>query len=275
MMTNSRFIVTGRNSQILKQIGREIHICSVPLLTDEEARRLFTALAFHPKEEPPNKFNEIVEELVRGCDGLPLAVTVVGKYLHGQDPNSKMELWKDVSEALKYVVDVDRLQKEIWKKLESSYEDLGEKEQKMFLDVATFMTFSNCPFTAQDSIKAWNALHHCANMRLQNLQARSLIRDVPTEHGGRFEMHGHLRRIGKSIAIKLGRICESTQIDPDFWLGDYYPSDDEITKEETPLMKVVAHRVKIIQEQSCTSDEDCCSCKIKRVFKRLSTVKFL
>ncbi|KAJ4831964.1 hypothetical protein Tsubulata_025188, partial [Turnera subulata] len=84
----SRIIITTRNEDFLQQFGVD-EVCITPELNDTEDLELFSWHAFG-RSDPEHDFLEWSKEIVRYCQGLPLALEVLGGVLIGQ----KKHQWK-------------------------------------------------------------------------------------------------------------------------------------------------------------------------------------
>ncbi|KAJ4842028.1 hypothetical protein Tsubulata_021917 [Turnera subulata] len=92
--TGSRIIITTRNEDLLQQVGVD-EVCITPELNDTEALELFSWHAFG-RSDPEHDFVEWSKKIVRYCQGLPLALEVLGGVLIGQ----KKRQWKHQLEKL-------------------------------------------------------------------------------------------------------------------------------------------------------------------------------
>jgi hypothetical protein len=152
----------------------------------------------------------IREAIVTGCNGLPLSLEVIGSYL-GVEKEVELQFWKEAKEKFEQAEsftggsDNDRL----WSRLKPSYDVLGEKERKMFLDIANF----HCGFEVSGPSDQMSAFLTCAMYRdgestLKNLVDRCLVRydslttiDYQTSYlyDHTFDMHDQLRDLGRKI----------------------------------------------------------------------------
>ena len=122
----SRIIVTTRDIEVLKNGANELH--EVKELNFNEALQLFNLNAFK-NESPPIEYIELSERVVDYAKGIPLALKVLGSYLHSR---SKKE-WESALNKLKIIPNM-----KIHNVLRISYDGLDEKEKDIFLDVACF-----------------------------------------------------------------------------------------------------------------------------------------
>ncbi|KAL3701235.1 hypothetical protein R1sor_019257 [Riccia sorocarpa] len=288
-MEESRFVLTSRDTQCLVDCGDDVHTIRVDFLGSQDAKKLFTTYAFPGKEEPPERFRELVERIVDGCQGLPLTLEVLGKYLRGK----KFELWDEIPTALRKCDEVAGLQGKVWGKLRLSYDGLpSEKVRNMFLDIASFFIYNNT-FLADDAIMAWSAIHGgIVHSRLQILEERGLVtvrhhqKDGFGEDWKEFYMHEHLRRMGQKIARSEGR---SFDLSPRSSLStsllkppgeeeeaEEYPYDDDaIFKGEQELGRIVAHRVGITKHSLSICGQTCAFCVMRELWPRLTVIRYM
>ncbi|KAL3701233.1 hypothetical protein R1sor_019255 [Riccia sorocarpa] len=275
-MEESRFVLTSRDTQRLVDCGDDVHTIPVDFLGSRDAKKLFTTYAFPGKEEPPERFRELVEQIVHGCEGLPLTLEVLGKYLRGKD----FELWDEIPTALRKCDEVAGLEEKVWGKLQLSYDGLALDELKnMFLEIASFFIYD--VFIADDAIKAWSAIYNgIVYSRLKILEERGLVtvRHEKDDFGGdwrEFYMHEHLRRMGQKIARLEGK---SLDLSNSFWGegAEEYPYDDYVIfVGDQDLGRIVAHRVEITEHSLSICGQTCAFCIMREVWPRLTSIRYM
>ncbi|KAF5729292.1 TMV resistance protein N-like [Tripterygium wilfordii] len=125
----SRIIVTTRDKHLLEAHGvAEKMIYKAKELISDEALQLLSWKAFK-LNHPPEDYEKLSKQIVSYAGGLPLALKVVGSFLHGR---SVIE-WESALKRLKQIPD-----KKIFDILKISYDGLEETEKKIFLDIACF-----------------------------------------------------------------------------------------------------------------------------------------
>ncbi|KAM7473397.1 hypothetical protein LguiB_020640 [Lonicera macranthoides] len=124
----SRIIITTRDRKLLVTHNvDQIHEGSV--LDYVEATKLFRWKAFNDMC-PAKEFEELSVQVIDYCEGLPLALEVLGSALRCED----LDFWKDSLRKLREVgQDGD-----ILKKLKIGFDGLEESVQNTFLDIACF-----------------------------------------------------------------------------------------------------------------------------------------
>ncbi|XP_039165096.1 disease resistance protein RPP2A-like [Eucalyptus grandis] len=151
----------------------------------DKALELFSLHAFNGVS-PPNAYRSLSQEVVFMTGGLPLALEVIGSYLHDQTE----EIWKEMLEMLKKVP-----HDEVRDKLKISYDALGDVEKEVFLDIACFFISGKKLWAAY----FWDACHLYPHKSLKKLTDLCLIKIVD---GDTIWMHDQLRDLGRDIVKK-------------------------------------------------------------------------
>jgi hypothetical protein len=190
-------IVTCRNWGVLEGHLDPNGRFEVPYLNKKQAMELFLSHAFHNTKQVEKGFENIVEEIVEACAGLPLSLEVMGGFLHKKkslDMQTRLQIWEGALEKLRTGKNLDGGKKDIlWKSLEISYKDLDKPEKDMFLDIA-------CYFGGLKEIIAlriWDS--KSSTLELQNLKDRFLVK---VNKDGNLIMHDQLRDMGRKFAIQ-------------------------------------------------------------------------
>lgn len=177
----SRVIVTTRDKQMLKKF-ENVYICEVDKLTTEEALKLFRNKAFKNNCNA-DEYRYESREVVKYADGLPLALEVLGSFLHGRT----QEEWSDTLARLK-----EYPEKGIMVPLRVSYDGLSESEKKTFLDIACFFKGED-EFRVKKILKEFDGVYQGIDIPV--LKEKSLITIV----GGKIWMHDLLQELGRQI----------------------------------------------------------------------------
>ncbi|BBN03865.1 protein SERAC1 [Marchantia polymorpha subsp. ruderalis] len=192
---NSRYIVTSRDRDILNSSGARVF--DVKLLNQKSSKELFMSYAFPYPTQPSPSLTEWVDKIVVKCDGLPLTLEVMGKYLQRKVSES---IWKQCLDALDEADNVIRLDERLWAKLRVSYDRLGSQEKEIFLDAASF--FNNSRWSLREAKSSWRVLYGLEDLRWQTLVDMSLVYDV--DEKDRIQMHEQLRSLGIRLASGWG-----------------------------------------------------------------------
>ncbi|KAK2967725.1 hypothetical protein RJ640_028456 [Escallonia rubra] len=177
----SRIIITTRDKKILVDTNvAKIHPAG--LLGPTDSVKLFNKNAFknihHPEE-----FKELCDLIVKYAGGLPLALKVLGAFLHGRD----IEMWESTVARLRDIPEDD-----IIKKLRVSF-DYGLKpiEQEIFLDIACFLKGMKVDYAKQ----VLDSFGFHSKIGIPVLVDKSLI--VISE--GELQMHDLMQEMGRHI----------------------------------------------------------------------------
>ncbi|KAM1441118.1 hypothetical protein ACFXTO_009269 [Malus domestica] len=180
----SRIIVTTTDETLLTKYKPKL-LYKVEKLTDKEALLLFCRKAFN-EDCPINGYEKLSYEFVDQCDGLPLALEVLGSSLLERS----VEEWSSTLASLK---DHNYSGEErIIGTLKVSYYGLTHSEQKkMFLDVACF-------FNGEDVCRVKKIFESCGyypGSNIKILREKNLVSII----GGKLWMHDLLQKMGREI----------------------------------------------------------------------------
>ncbi|XP_021601431.1 disease resistance protein RUN1 isoform X2 [Manihot esculenta] len=176
----SRVIITSRDENLLKCHGVD-KIYRVEGLNHDEALNLFCLKAFRC-DNPVDDYVELSNQFVNYCNGLPLALDVLGSFMFGKSVNE----WRSALDRLKEVPN-----QQILDKLYISFNGLEENEKKIFLDIACF-------FNGEDKDYVMKVLECCGfypDVGIRVLINKSLI----TISRERIWMHDLLQEMGQEI----------------------------------------------------------------------------
>ncbi|KAM5549965.1 TMV resistance protein N-like [Rosa sericea] len=178
--SGSRVLITTRNEHLLIQHGVERRL-KVEELNDDDSLKLFSWNAFE-RGYPEEDFLGLSKSVISYAKGLPLALEVLGSFLHGRD----LSEWNSALSKLGRVCNL-----EIFDILKISYNGLDSEEKKIFLDIACF-------FNGLDKDRVTEVLTSCdfsAIIGIKVLMERSLL----TISHGRLGMHDLLQEMGWEI----------------------------------------------------------------------------
>ncbi|MED6111314.1 hypothetical protein PIB30_051306 [Stylosanthes scabra] len=180
--SGSRVIITTRDMQLLKiQDAHEIY--NVETMAENEAFDLFRMKAFKhrmPEEE---------YLVVKYCDGLPLALDVLGSHFYGKS----IKEWHSALGKLKSIPNAD-----IFEKLKISYDGLDFMDQDIFLDIACY--FKGCFKVSVTNILEKRGYH--VEIGIATLINRSLLAIKNKCSCEVLEMHDLLEEMGRHITIE-------------------------------------------------------------------------
>ncbi|BBN68584.1 Disease resistance protein TIR-NBS-LRR class family [Prunus dulcis] len=179
----SRILITTRNQHLLQQVGVDGTYIAEKM-DEEEALEFFSWHAF--KRRYP-EYLDLSKRVIRYCQGLPLALRVVGSFLF----NRSIAEWESHLEKLRTSPDGD-----IQKILRISFEGLpDDTTKKIFLDISCF-------FIGDDKDYVTKILDGCgfyATIGISVLIERCL---VTVNEQKELMMHDLLRDMGREIVYE-------------------------------------------------------------------------
>ncbi|XP_062025352.1 disease resistance protein RUN1-like [Rosa rugosa] len=176
----SRVLITTRNEHLLIEHGVERRL-AIKELTDEDSLQLFSWKAFK-RGYPEEDFLDLSKSVINYAKGLPLALEVLGSFLHGRD----LSEWNSALRKLGRVCNL-----EIFDILKTSYDGLDDEEKKIFLDISCFF----CGEEIDRVTEVLISFDVSAIIGIKVLTERSLL----TVLHGRLWMHGLLQEMGREI----------------------------------------------------------------------------
>ncbi|KAG8375147.1 hypothetical protein BUALT_Bualt10G0070100 [Buddleja alternifolia] len=218
-------IITTRYNNIAKAASDESngHVYSLEPLAAKEAKKLFYRKAFQGKQ-CPYYLNEISENILKRCEGLPLAIVVIGGLLHTK--NNRIDEWELFNRSLCSELKEDNL-KRIWTLLSLSFYDLPYYLKACFLYLGIFP--EDQLLEKATVIRLWIAerfveakqgktMEETAEGYLNELFNRSLIQVAETSNDGRprnFHIHDLLREYIISKSLEQNMVVVHNQGRPD------------------------------------------------------------
>ncbi|KAK2971704.1 hypothetical protein RJ640_003998, partial [Escallonia rubra] len=180
---HSKIIITTRNVRLLMAHASKLKIHNVDGLNYDDSHKLFGRYAF--RQDPPSeRLVQLSEKVVHQCEGLPLALKVLGSSLCGRG----IIEWQSLLAKLQAIPD-----NKILRKLKISYDSLDDDhDRNLFLDVACF-------FVGEDKDYMVTILDECevhTIIGVQNLMDRCLLR---VDKDNKVVMHQMLRDMGREI----------------------------------------------------------------------------
>eukprot|EP00258_Populus_trichocarpa_P020670 XP_024436689.1 TMV resistance protein N [Populus trichocarpa] len=188
----SKIIVTTRNKGMFSANDIEWVRCKVEPLDDEKSLELFSWNAFG-QADPVDGFVEDSWRIVRHCNGLPLALGVIGSSLSGKG----REIWESALQQIEVIPNF-----EVQKVLRISYDFLdGDYPKNLFLDIACFFNGMD----VDDVVRILDGLDKGARFGIDNLIDRCLV-EINIDQ--RLWMHQLVRDMGREIARQESPKCQ-------------------------------------------------------------------
>jgi len=202
LMQGSQVIVTSHDRNVLNYITsrsstRESKLYEVQVLDCIHARQLFNWHAFC-SDKASDGFQDLAKEVADSCNGLPLALEVMGAYLSDKKAPKHEVIWTESAKSLR--VDPGAIDHKLQKMFDISYEGLSSPTDKlMFLDIACSMIGQH----ESPMMNIWESCILCTcpsskspHSSLMRLIDKSLVK---LDENKNFQMHAVLRDMGKGV----------------------------------------------------------------------------
>ncbi|XP_043689928.1 disease resistance protein RUN1-like [Telopea speciosissima] len=198
----SRIIITTRDYQSLNahKVDKDIQIYKLEGLDFENSLQLLSLYAFS-KNEPPEKYKQLSNEIVSCAEGLPLTLEVLGSFLFDKDK----EEWEETLHGLRDILDdkvsgmsIKSYDDKVIEKLKISYDKLSDHAKTIFLDIA-------CHFTGwmvETTIPIWEACELRPRLAMKELTQKHLLKIENDFQEQKLRMHDQLRFMGRRIVSK-------------------------------------------------------------------------
>ncbi|KAK4570721.1 hypothetical protein RGQ29_029533 [Quercus rubra] len=207
----SRIILTTRKEDVAcYHLGGKHHIHHIQLLQNEEAWELFCNKAFIncTNGSCPPELKSFAQELVRKCDGLPLAIAALGSLMYSKN----MSEWKEIYNSLNWSLSKNPKLEAAKNILLLSFNDLPYQLKHCFLYCSLFP--EDHEIQRKRLIKLWMAEgfveqdkrsmpEEVAEIYLLELIFRNMLQVVERNASGRpqrCKMHDILRELALSIS---------------------------------------------------------------------------
>ena len=179
----SRLIIISRDSHILQNYGVN-EVYNVEVLDETQALQLFFKKAFK-SHDIPKEYKELTLEALKYASGLPLAIKVLGSFLHGRDVCE----WRSALTRIK-----ENPSKDIMDVLRISFDGLENLEKELFLEIACFLPINHSYWESQmENLLEYRQFH--PDISIKVLIDKSLI----SCEDEKIEMHDLLKELGKNI----------------------------------------------------------------------------
>ncbi|CAN1770955.1 Disease resistance-like protein DSC1 [Linum perenne] len=184
----SRIIITTRNQRVINYVKAEMY--PVEHLNDVQSLQLFKMHAFQPagsvQDDDRIRINDLSRKVVAYCKGNPLALTVLGGRLLPKDKT----YWES------FLCKLGKIQLPgIYRVLKRSYDELGDDDKRLFLDVACF--FHGIWKTSL--VKYMGTSYSSSYSRIEDLTGKSLLISEKKIQGEVVVVHSLLREMAWNI----------------------------------------------------------------------------
>ncbi|KAL6297324.1 hypothetical protein ACE6H2_005466 [Prunus campanulata] len=184
----SRIVITTRNKHLLEQVGVDSTYMAQEM-DEEEALELFSCHAFK-RGYPDQEYLDLSKRVIHYCQGLPLALRVVGSFLIKRS----IADWENHLEKLKRCPDG-----KIHKTLRISFDGLpDDTTRNIFLDISCFFIGENKDYVT----RILDGCGFFAKIGISVLIERCL---VTVSEQNELMMHDLLRDMGREIVHKNAR----------------------------------------------------------------------
>ncbi|GLJ14111.1 hypothetical protein SUGI_0226300 [Cryptomeria japonica] len=190
LSSGSQVIITTRDQSVLRDA--DIHY-KMKGMDKNRAKVLFCRHAFGG-QDPPIAYEKLVDNFVEFCGGLALSLKVLGAHVYRRDEH----YWELELEKVRKIQPRDIMQR-----FKISFDGLDRDEKQIFIDIACFFNKIEHQNLKRDAITIWKAFGWSAEHAVQTLQEKCLVELVEDEIYPRFEMHDHLRDLGRQLADEL------------------------------------------------------------------------
>uniref|UniRef100_UPI001CB92975 TMV resistance protein N-like n=1 Tax=Erigeron canadensis TaxID=72917 RepID=UPI001CB92975 len=177
----SRILITTRDHHLLT-IHKVDVVSHINLLSHDEAIRLLNKHAYY-EDKPVPDYEVLSKKVVKYAAGLPLALIVLGTFLHDKDKDE----WLSTLARLK-----DHPEMDIVEKLKISYDGLKPVEKELFLDIACF----NRGTKEGDAMEILDACGFYPDIGIKILKQKALI---TISKDGKIDMHDLVQEMAHYI----------------------------------------------------------------------------
>ena len=174
----SRIIITTRDMHLLSHANAKY---KPALLRMDQAVELFSWHAFRGKN-PPDGYRNISNRAIRYTGHLPLALKVLGSFLHGREAS----VWESALDKLAKIPN-----RKIFDTLKLSFDYLDDDEKQIFLDIACFFKGKR----VEDVTRVLDSFGVHTEIGISVLVEKSLI-TVSNKYLG---MHDLIQEMGQKI----------------------------------------------------------------------------
>ncbi|CAH8390289.1 unnamed protein product [Eruca vesicaria subsp. sativa] len=247
----SVIIITSRDKQVLLQC-RVVEIYEVKGLDDKEGLKLFSQCAFgEPKPEDDNM--KVSDMIVNYANGNAKALSYYGNELKGKKPE-EMEV-----EFCKLKLNPPS---EILEVFKNSYDELGDDEKNIFLDIACF-------FKGDNVDRVMQVLDGCGFfpcIGIDYLVEKSLV----TICGNKVEMHNLIQDVAieilrQEVMVGMGRrLCGAKSTQSLLDNEETKPNGEDNEREDIESLLLEASGLSFVVDPGAF--EDMCNLRLLKIY---------
>ncbi|CAL2270487.1 unnamed protein product [Prunus armeniaca] len=178
--SGSRVLIATRNEHLLIEHGVKRRF-QVKHQNHDDALKFFSWKAFG-KDHLEKNYIHLSSYVVSYADGLPLALKVLGSFLHGRHVSAWNSALGKLSDLCNIVLGT----------LQISYDDLDDREKKIFLDIACF-------FNGEKEDRVIEILDSCGFCAGIGIDVLLIEKSLLTTSYGTLWMHQLLQEMGREI----------------------------------------------------------------------------
>jgi energy-coupling factor transporter ATP-binding protein EcfA2 len=198
-VSGSKLIASSRGRQSFGRYIPKAGIVNVKTLEGDSPMELFSMHAFGTDQSCEPYLKHVVDKIVNACGGLPLSLEVMGKCMHGE---RQLRIWERTLHRLLKARHDGSPDEQIWKTLRISFDELGDREKNMFIDISCFSNqldpyLPSSYFLGDDIIRMSDLDDNIAQKTLKILNSKSL---VTMDSDGKLKIHDQLCAMGRMLA---------------------------------------------------------------------------
>nr|UBY07308.1 NBS-LRR disease resistance protein [Dasypyrum villosum] len=192
----SRVIVTTRVEAVAISACsyRYEHIYKMKPLSAEDSRRLFTSRVFGSENKCPSNFEDVSNEILKKCGGLPLAIITIASLLASRRERSRTD-WENIRNSLGAQFAINPTLKGMRSILNLSYVNLPLHLRTCFLYLGMYP--EDYEINRDDLVQQWIAEGFVSNLHGTNLE------DVGISYFNELVN----RSLIQPAIVRLGQVC--------------------------------------------------------------------
>jgi hypothetical protein len=198
-VSGSKLIASSRGRQSFGRYIPKAGIVNLKTLEGNKPMELFSIHAFGTNQSCEPHLKHVAEKIVNACGGLPLSLKVMGKCIHGE---RRLRIWERTLHRMLKARHDGSPDEQIWKTLRISFDELGDREKNMFIDISCFSNqldpyLPSSYFLGDDIIRMSDLDANIAQKTLECLTSKSL---VTVDGDGKLKIHDQLCAMGRMLA---------------------------------------------------------------------------